>query len=437
MIEDYSFIYHEVAFFLVQYEIEESIPFKSAILQAMAPLWFLRTLRSLAFSVADSAEEIISGVGCPLAGRHIRARAVARKGRPKMIEIPNHRKRECGIRLMLAPKSARAFFTVNGPIRHGSVKLPGSSSFWGKLLWMTVGHYSLSLTEKAAFLSFSLCERRGITCTSSRSGCYSKGWCPRFKDLIFPDCGGDTRKLFVYFLTVLVKRFPYAFRVEFLFKHETGKLVLKLDFDDPFRITFLFSFLLAVSLRRVPTFFFGERTETEGRSVKPLFCLSIEGEMKETYHRRVPSGPASFLMSRESMILPVLLARRMIGFSKPAKLGRECSRRDFRGVTGGSPKPLEFSLSRPQILDAVTSKISMTSLYACDAISKVWLRHSLRDFGVGPACPYYLEHNSILQSYGSCVVGLLAVIDNEFEGFAAVLAVLKPKRLKADRARNE
>nr|GEY56374.1 hypothetical protein [Tanacetum cinerariifolium] len=77
---------------------------------------------------------------------------------------------------------------------------------------------------------------------------------------------------------------------------------------------------------------------------------------------------------------------------------------------------------------------------------------------LGPACPHYLEHNSIHQSRGSCVVGLLAIIDNEFEvrasscgltsfwsaaatvripGFAPVLAVLKPKHLKADRARNE
>nr|GEV32980.1 hypothetical protein [Tanacetum cinerariifolium] len=34
---------------------------------------------------------------------------------------------------------------------------------------------------------------------------------------------------------------------------------------------------------------------------------------------------------------------------------------------------------------------------------------------LGPACPHYLEHNSLRQSYESCVVGLLAVIDNEFE----------------------
>ncbi|GKF27826.1 hypothetical protein Tco_0094168, partial [Tanacetum coccineum] len=33
------------------------------------------------------------------------------------------------MRFMLAPKSPRAFLTARGPIRHGSVKLPGSPSF--------------------------------------------------------------------------------------------------------------------------------------------------------------------------------------------------------------------------------------------------------------------------------------------------------------------
>ncbi|GJX49480.1 zf-CCHC domain-containing protein [Tanacetum coccineum] len=70
--------------------------------------------------------------------------AMARNDRPKMIGtissssiskttkltgkinlfIFMSRKRECGIWLILAPKSAKAFFTVNGPIRHGRVKLP-------------------------------------------------------------------------------------------------------------------------------------------------------------------------------------------------------------------------------------------------------------------------------------------------------------------------
>ncbi|GJV36779.1 hypothetical protein Tco_1409256 [Tanacetum coccineum] len=61
--------------------------------------------------------------------------------------------------LILAPKSARAFFTVKGLIIHG---IPGSPSFCGKLLWMTADHSSLSLTDEAAFSSFSLCERRSF-----------------------------------------------------------------------------------------------------------------------------------------------------------------------------------------------------------------------------------------------------------------------------------
>ncbi|GJX79083.1 hypothetical protein Tco_0327232 [Tanacetum coccineum] len=61
---------------------------------------------------------------------------------------------------MLASKSARAFLTTRGPIRHGSVKLLGSPSFWGRLLWIIAEHSSLSLTEEATFSSFPLCERR-------------------------------------------------------------------------------------------------------------------------------------------------------------------------------------------------------------------------------------------------------------------------------------
>ncbi|GJV89711.1 hypothetical protein Tco_1533649 [Tanacetum coccineum] len=66
------------------------------------------------------------------------------------------------MRFIIAPKSAKAFFTARGLIRHGSVKLPGSFSFWGRLLWMIAEHSSLSLTEEAAFSSFSLCERRSF-----------------------------------------------------------------------------------------------------------------------------------------------------------------------------------------------------------------------------------------------------------------------------------
>ncbi|GJV57782.1 hypothetical protein Tco_1458787 [Tanacetum coccineum] len=72
------------------------------------------------------------------------------------LEIPNRRKKECGMIFILAPKSAKAFFIAKGPIRHGSMKLPRSPSFWGRLLWMIAEHSSLSFTEEAAFSSFFL-----------------------------------------------------------------------------------------------------------------------------------------------------------------------------------------------------------------------------------------------------------------------------------------
>ncbi|GJT95484.1 hypothetical protein Tco_1091002 [Tanacetum coccineum] len=66
------------------------------------------------------------------------------------------------MRFILAPNSAKAFFTARGPIRQGNMKLPGSLSFWGKLLWIIAEHSSLSLTEEDAFLSLSLYERRSF-----------------------------------------------------------------------------------------------------------------------------------------------------------------------------------------------------------------------------------------------------------------------------------
>nr|GEW22701.1 hypothetical protein [Tanacetum cinerariifolium] len=43
--------------------------------------------------------------------------------------MPSFKKKECDIRLILASKSSKAFFTAKGLIRHGSVKLHGSPSF--------------------------------------------------------------------------------------------------------------------------------------------------------------------------------------------------------------------------------------------------------------------------------------------------------------------
>ncbi|GJX72990.1 hypothetical protein Tco_0311585 [Tanacetum coccineum] len=133
---------------------------------------------------------------------------------------------------------------------------------------MTAEHSSLSFTEEATFLIFSLCERRslrtlapfGMWIMASKKVLGSSLSDPSL--LIFPSvwsvvvgCNefgkGGSRVLAPDLVVIAkVKRFPYAFRVEFLFKHETGKLVLKLASGDPFRITFLFSFPLAVSLWR-------------------------------------------------------------------------------------------------------------------------------------------------------------------------------------------
>ncbi|GJX56480.1 hypothetical protein Tco_0286377 [Tanacetum coccineum] len=56
----------------------------------------------------------------------------------------------------------QAFFTAKGPIKHDSVKLPGSPSFWGKFLWMIAEHSSLSLTEEADFSSFPYGKKEAI-----------------------------------------------------------------------------------------------------------------------------------------------------------------------------------------------------------------------------------------------------------------------------------
>nr|GEU88701.1 hypothetical protein [Tanacetum cinerariifolium] len=55
---------------------------------------------------------------------------------------------------------------------------------------------------------------------------------------------------------------------------------------------------------------------------------------------------------------------------------------------------------------------------------------------LGPAGPHFLEHNIMHQSCGSCVVAA-ATVGIPASGFAAVKAVLKPERLKVDKARNE
>ncbi|GKA83810.1 ribonuclease H-like domain-containing protein [Tanacetum coccineum] len=70
--------------------------------------------------------------------------------------MPNRRKKEYGMGLMLAPKSAKAFFTDRVPIRHGNVKLLGSPFFLGKFFWIVVEHSSLRVTEEAVLSNFTL-----------------------------------------------------------------------------------------------------------------------------------------------------------------------------------------------------------------------------------------------------------------------------------------
>ncbi|GJW07554.1 hypothetical protein Tco_1569977 [Tanacetum coccineum] len=90
----------------------------------------------------------------------ITALVEARKGRPKMIrtssslsisktkkstgkmnfvEIPNRQKRDCGMRFILAPKSAKSFLTAMGPIRHGSTEREAWTTRRVGKRWMAEG----------------------------------------------------------------------------------------------------------------------------------------------------------------------------------------------------------------------------------------------------------------------------------------------------------
>ncbi|GJQ90734.1 hypothetical protein Tco_0001873 [Tanacetum coccineum] len=243
------------------------------MLHAMAPLWFLRTSRSLVFSVADNAKEIttdakeITTVSWLFSWRKAYSRCSGIsfssslygsifEGFNQFFGAFNSsgstgsslRQKETSC-ISFGPSSSSAsipfpswlivstyfsrtsfesIFTTKCPMRHGSVKLPGSPSFWGKLLWITVEHSSLSLTEEVAFSSFFLCERRSF-----------KTLAP-FGMWIMASRNGGKRKIDRDSLTMLVKHFSYSLRVEFPFEHEVRKLILKLDSDDPLRTTFSF-----------------------------------------------------------------------------------------------------------------------------------------------------------------------------------------------------
>ena len=59
---------------------------------------------------------------------------------------PNRLNIDSGIRLMLAPRSHKAFSKMEFPIVHGMVKLPGSFSFCGSFRCKMALHSSVRFT---------------------------------------------------------------------------------------------------------------------------------------------------------------------------------------------------------------------------------------------------------------------------------------------------
>ncbi|GKC45641.1 hypothetical protein Tco_1063363 [Tanacetum coccineum] len=131
------------------------------------PFMIPKDFKEPGFSTVDNVDEITTRSWLfywRKAYSRCSALAVARKGRPKMIGtsssssisktmkstgkmnllIFTNRFSQAPMGFMLAPKSSRAFLTVRGPIRQGRVKLPGSPSLWGRLLWIMAEHSSLN-----------------------------------------------------------------------------------------------------------------------------------------------------------------------------------------------------------------------------------------------------------------------------------------------------
>ncbi|GKD09682.1 hypothetical protein Tco_1189367 [Tanacetum coccineum] len=206
--------------------------------------------------------------------------------------MPNRKKRECAIRFILGPKSVIAFFTAKGPIRHGSVKLHGSPSFWSKLLWTTAEHSSLSLTEKAAFFSFSLELWHPLACGS---------WPPE-KAL-------SKRPSNVGFIISEIE--------ETFLDGEVGKLI---EFS-----AVLMRYVIMKDLDHKPFLYsmVGDLTNQILKADPGAFDRFVSSLLKSKDHVSI---------SRELKMFPVHLAGKMIGFWKPAELGWECSCKVLRGV---------------------------------------------------------------------------------------------------------
>nr|GEV22908.1 hypothetical protein [Tanacetum cinerariifolium] len=280
------------------------------------------TSRSLDLSTADNAEEMTTGSllfswrkaysrcsgnsfsssldGYTLEGFKQFFRALhssSSTGSVLSLEVPNRRKKECGIRLILASKSARTFFTAKGLIRHGSVKLPGSPSF----------------------------REREVSSANSRSSCYSKSQCLWFKGFAFPDRGEDLGELLMYLLTMLVEYFSYPFHVEFLLELEVGEFVFKLSSNNPFWSILSF-FVFAIPLWRDI-----DALRPQWKKCSWMVIGRPTDHLGIGYILLFDSTPL-LRMSRDSKILPVRSVETMIGFWKPEDLRRECSRKVLIGL---------------------------------------------------------------------------------------------------------
>nr|GEU89710.1 retrovirus-related Pol polyprotein from transposon TNT 1-94 [Tanacetum cinerariifolium] len=82
---------------------------------------------------------------------------------------------------------------------------------------------------------------------------------------------------------------------------------------------------------------------------------------------------------------------------------------DYGDAVTAKPRKLQETGTTHPVANAVKNQHDKTTAIP----AKIMERKTHRP--IGPPCPYYLEHNSLLQSCESCVVGLLAVIDKEFE----------------------
>ncbi|GKB82880.1 retrotransposon protein, putative, ty1-copia subclass [Tanacetum coccineum] len=238
---------------------------------------------------------------------------------------------------------------------------------------MIAEHSSLSLTEEAAFSSFSLWERRekaglttwrvdrkqrgwqtliamglgkGVASANSRSSRYSKVWCLRFRGFAFPDHGEDLGELLMHLLTVLVEHLSHPIRMEFLFEHEVGESIFKLASNNPFSWVVLFAFFGLVGSSAVIVNKVALRPQWKkcswmvmGRPADRLGIgriLLFDSTPLLRFWKRIPA----LLMDSS---VPCLNQRiislrdevgRMIEFWKPKELGYECSRKVLRGVGG-------------------------------------------------------------------------------------------------------